>query len=141
MSTPGLKADRQEQVLARSCLNPSTRGGRPREQRGSLLDEHASSVGQLDALRVPLEQLHAQLGFERLHRSAQRGLSDEQLATGLGEAQVAGYGQEIPELPKVEVSVRIPKPRVDRPASVLINLAHQPMTKLLPNWGAAYAVS
>jgi len=67
-------------------------------ERLADLDEIvAAGGGDLEALALAVEQLEAELCFQRLHLLADRALGDVKFIGGAREALVAGSGLERPE--------------------------------------------
>jgi hypothetical protein len=71
-------------------------GGR-QDRAGALEQQHAGG-GQVDAARVALEQLDAELGFQPADLRGQRGLGDPNALSGAREAVLFGDRDEVAQM-------------------------------------------
>jgi hypothetical protein len=62
------------------------------------LEEQLTGVREIDAARVALKQLDAELGFEPAHLGRESWLGDPQTLGGAGEAALLGNRDEVAEM-------------------------------------------
>jgi hypothetical protein len=103
---PGLE------IMPRGKRQIGSGHGHPRS-----LEEQLAGPRQLDATRVALEQLNAELGLEPAHLRRKSWLGDPQALGGGGEASLLGDHDEIAKMAEAEfqsLSLRCHRPRQRR---------------------------
>ena len=69
----------------------------------AVLQEHFTGLGQADMAAGAVQQLHAELAFQRLDRLRQRRLRHVQPLRRPAEVQLFGDGEEVAGLPDFHI--------------------------------------
>ena len=98
------EADHDASLLAtRSTLRARASPLNILEQRAGPLEKCAARIGELDAARLALEQLHTELFLERADLLAQRRLLNAEACRGPRDMAFFSNGDEIPEVTQLHM--------------------------------------
>src|SRR3546814_8255858 len=98
----GGEADGHPPLLAtRRALRLGERGLYLAEDAARVDQQALARLGQLDAARLAAEELHLQLGLQRLDLLAERRLLHAKALGGAGHVPLLGYGDAVAQMAQV----------------------------------------